>query len=55
MPLELGIFLGAKRFGTGEQKKKACLILDRDPFRYQKFTSISPGKTFSRTETMSAR
>ena len=22
MPLELGIFLGAKKFGTGEQKKK---------------------------------
>jgi hypothetical protein len=29
MPLELGLFLGAKRFGHGQQKSKACLILDR--------------------------
>src|SRR6516225_9571953 len=28
MPLELGIFLAAKRFGTGKQKQKVCLILD---------------------------
>src|SRR5439155_11331848 len=28
MPLELGIFLGAKRFG-GRSSQKRCLILDR--------------------------
>jgi hypothetical protein len=28
MPLELGIFLGAKRFGDAEQKKKRSLVLD---------------------------
>ena len=39
MPLELGFFLGAKRFGVGRQRKKTCLILDRRPHRYQKFIS----------------
>lgn len=39
MPLELGLFLGAQRFGRAEQKKKVCLILDRDERRYR--TSIS--------------
>ena len=35
MPLELGIFLGAKRFGVDEQKRKKCLVMDREPYRYQ--------------------
>lgn len=35
MPLELGIFLGAKRYGGGKHVRKSCLILDREPFRYQ--------------------
>jgi hypothetical protein len=39
MPLELGLFLGAKRFGSAEQQRKTCLILERDPYRYQKFCS----------------
>jgi hypothetical protein len=36
MPLELGIFLGAKRFGS---PRKRCLILDRAPYRYLRFIS----------------
>jgi hypothetical protein len=28
MPLELGMFLGAKRFGPSKHKSKTCLILD---------------------------
>jgi hypothetical protein len=44
MPLELGIFLGAKRFGAGEQKDKTCLILDREKYRYQKFISDIAGQ-----------
>jgi hypothetical protein len=44
MPLELGIFLGAKRFGTGEQRKKQGLILDRESGRYQKFCSNIAGQ-----------
>jgi len=44
MPLELGLFLGAKRFGTGEQKLKNCLILDVERYRYQKFISDIAGQ-----------
>jgi len=44
MPLELGIFLGAKRFGQGNQKRKQALILDREPYRYQQFVSDIAGQ-----------
>lgn len=44
MPLELGMFLGAKRFGTKQQNSKNCLILDREPYRYQKFISDIAGQ-----------
>jgi hypothetical protein len=44
MPLELGIFLGAKRLGNPSQRAKVCLILDRDPHRYQKFMSDIAGQ-----------
>jgi len=44
MPLELGIFLGAKTFGSKDQKKKACLILDCESYRYQKFISDISGQ-----------
>lgn len=44
MPLELGIFLGARRFGSARQKKKSCLILDRDRFRFQQFCSDISGQ-----------
>lgn len=47
MPLELGIFLGAQRFGTGQQKVKTCLVLDREPYRYQKFISDIAGQDIS--------
>lgn len=44
MPLELGLFLGAKRFGRAEQKLKSCLILDIERYRYQKFISDIAGQ-----------
>lgn len=44
MPLELGLFLGAKRFGSSKQKKKNCLIFDRERYRYQKFISDIAGQ-----------
>jgi hypothetical protein len=44
MPLELGLFLGAKRFGSGKQKSKNCLVLDVDRYRYQKFMSDIAGQ-----------
>jgi hypothetical protein len=43
MPLELGIFLGAKRFG-GRSSHMRCLILDRAPYRYQRFISDIAGQ-----------
>jgi hypothetical protein len=44
MPLELGMFLAAKRFGTGKQRRKVCLILDTMPYRYQQFISDIAGQ-----------
>ena len=44
MPLELGIFLGAKRFGTKKQLKKKCLVMDRELHRHQKFISDLAGQ-----------
>lgn len=44
MPLELGVFLGARRFGSVQQRRKRCLILDRDRFRYQAYLSDISGQ-----------
>jgi hypothetical protein len=58
MPLELGLFLGAKRFGTGKQKLKNCLVLDVERYRYQKFISDIAGQdivTHDRTPAIAIR
>lgn len=39
MPLELGLFLGCKRYGGPRQATKRCLILDSDRYRYRAFLS----------------
>lgn len=44
MPLELGLFLGAQEYGTGEQARKRSLVLDTERFRYQKFCSDIAGQ-----------
>lgn len=44
MPLELGIFLGAKRFGGRPHRSKTALILDTEKYRYQKFISDIAGQ-----------
>jgi len=44
MPLELGMFFGAKRYGDGAQRIKACLVLDREPYRYQIYLSDIAGQ-----------
>jgi hypothetical protein len=44
MPLELGLFIGARRFGSREQKRKSTLILDREQYRYQRFISDIAGQ-----------
>lgn len=43
MPLELGVFIGAKRYGGTKQKQKNCLILDIEQYRYQTFISDIAG------------
>ncbi len=43
MPLELGIFLGARRFGRGVHQRKSCLVFDRERYRYQQFMSDIAG------------
>jgi hypothetical protein len=44
MPLELGIFLGARHYGGRQHKSKQALILDCSPYRYQKFMSDIAGQ-----------
>jgi hypothetical protein len=47
MPLELGLFLGCLRFGSINQKKKCCMIVDREEYRYHKFISDIAGQDIS--------
>lgn len=47
MPLELGIALGCSRFGTGRQRNKSMLILDRRRYRYHKYISDIAGQDIS--------
>jgi hypothetical protein len=44
MPLELGFFLGAKRYGSSLDREKRCLVLDREKYRYRQFCSDISGQ-----------
>lgn len=44
MPLELGLFLGCKRYGGKDHRSKVSLIFDADPYRYQIFLSDIAGQ-----------
>lgn len=44
MPLELGMFLGVKRSGSFSQRRKSCLVLDCEKYRFQKFISDIAGQ-----------
>jgi hypothetical protein len=44
MPFELGLFLGAKRFGGRLHNRKKTLIFDQDRFRYQSYISDIAGQ-----------
>jgi hypothetical protein len=44
MPLELGLFLGARRYGEKPQKEKRCIILDSERYRFQRFISDIAGQ-----------
>lgn len=43
MPLELGMFLGARRYGDRLQQLKRALVLDVEQYRYQRFISDLAG------------
>ena len=44
MPLELGLFLGYQKAGNVHQRRKNCLVLDKEPYRYQQFISDISGQ-----------
>jgi hypothetical protein len=44
MPFEFGIFVGAKTFGGREQRRKACVVLDAERYRFQQFISDIAGQ-----------
>jgi len=44
MPFELGLFLGARRFGARWQRDKHCLVLEAERYRYQKYLSDIAGQ-----------
>lgn len=44
MPLELGLFLGCRRFGGNRHTGKSALILDGQPYRYRAFLSDISGQ-----------
>jgi hypothetical protein len=44
MPLELGVFLGAKRYGRGAQDRKSCLIFERNANEYDRYISDISGR-----------
>lgn len=44
MPMELGIHLGARLFGTGRHKRKRALILEAQPHRYDAALSDISGQ-----------
>jgi hypothetical protein len=43
MPFELGLFHGAKYFGSSRQKRKKCIVLESEKYRHQKFISDIAG------------
>jgi len=43
MPFELGVFFGAKRLGSREQKNKNAIIFERTQYTYQQYISDLSG------------
>ncbi|MHA1613434.1 MAG: hypothetical protein ACTSYJ_01240 [Candidatus Thorarchaeota archaeon] len=47
MPFELGLDFGCKEYGQEKHCEKKCLVLDKDPYRYQKALSDISGSDIS--------
>ena len=47
MPFELGLFLAAKKFGGEDHARKRAMVLDCEPYRYQRFISDLNGMDIS--------
>lgn len=44
MPLELGLFIGALKFGDSPHSTKRVMIVDKEQYRYQKYISDIAGQ-----------
>ena len=44
MPFELGLDIGCRVYGSNQARKKKCLVLDSDPYRYKSFLSDISGQ-----------
>jgi hypothetical protein len=44
MPLELGVFLGAKKYGGPKHRQKSCIVFDRERYRFQRYISDIAGQ-----------
>jgi len=55
MPFELGLFLGARRFGAKLQRDKQCLVLEAERYRYQKYLSDIAGQDIRQHDNAPAK
>ncbi len=55
MPFELGLDLGARCFGQGGLKRKKCLVLETEPYRYKAALSDLSGSDIAYHEDNPAR
>ncbi len=55
MPFELGLFLGARRFGARPHRDKHCLVLEADRYRYQKYLSDIAGQDIRQHDSEPAK
>jgi hypothetical protein len=55
MPFELGLFLGARRFGAKLQRDKQCLVLEAERYRYQKYLSDIAGQDIRQRDNAPAK
>jgi hypothetical protein len=44
MPLEHGLFLGARKYGGPRHRLKSCIIFDRERYRFQRYISDIAGQ-----------